>query len=88
VVIGIAMEGPNVDKETAHTRVTDFSSNNGMPYVNFIVDPEHQDIKEAYGGIPAVPTTFIIDKNGNIVEKLVGMRDKATFMASINKVLK
>ncbi|GAB1371232.1 hypothetical protein MASR1M45_12940 [Candidatus Kapaibacterium sp.] len=45
-------------------------------------------MKRAYGGIPAVPTTLIVDKTGKIVEKIVGMRDKNAFMASINRVLK
>ena len=30
-----------------------------------------------------VPTTLIIDKNGKIVDTMVGMRDKDTFMSSI-----
>ena len=34
-----------------------------------------------------VPTTLIIDKNGKIVDTMVGMRDKDTFMASIKKYL-
>ena len=34
-----------------------------------------------------VPTTLIIDKNGKIVETMVGMRDKDTFMSSIKKYL-
>lgn len=34
-----------------------------------------------------VPTTLIVDKNGKIVDTMVGMRDKDTFMASIKKHL-
>ncbi|MFA7361142.1 MAG: TlpA disulfide reductase family protein [Candidatus Kapaibacterium sp.] len=34
-----------------------------------------------------VPTTLIIDKNGKIVDTMVGMRDKETFMSSIKKYL-
>ncbi len=34
-----------------------------------------------------VPTTLIIDKNGKIVDTMVGMRDKETFMTSIKKYL-
>lgn len=34
-----------------------------------------------------VPTTLIVDKNGKIVETMVGMRDKETFMSSIKKYL-
>lgn len=34
-----------------------------------------------------VPTTVIVDKNGKIVETVVGMRDKATFNQMIKKYL-
>lgn len=34
-----------------------------------------------------VPTTLIIDKNGKIVDTMVGMRDKEAFMSSIKKYL-
>ena len=44
---------------------------------------------EKASGAPmdGVPTTFIVDKNGKIVETLVGSRDKAAFMTLINKYL-
>ncbi|MBX3044328.1 MAG: TlpA family protein disulfide reductase [Candidatus Kapabacteria bacterium] len=83
IVIGVALERGT--PEQAAKTVTEFGSGRGIDYVNFI---GNQDITNAYGKIPAVPTTFIIDKNGKIVEKIVGARDKATFMASINRVLK
>lgn len=44
---------------------------------------------EKASGAPmdGVPTTFIVDKSGKIVETLVGSRDKATFMSLIKKYL-
>jgi len=42
---------------------------------------------EGFGGIRAIPTTFIIDKKGNIQEKLVGYNDKETFEKIIQKLL-
>lgn len=81
IVVGIAMERAS----DPISQVQSFAEKNGINYINFINIPE---LSEAYGGIPAVPTTFIVDKNGNIAEKIVGMRDKAGFMQSINRVLK
>jgi len=37
--------------------------------------------------IEGVPTTLIVDKNGKIVDSMVGMRDKETFMSAIKKYL-
>lgn len=37
--------------------------------------------------IEGVPTTLIIDKEGKIVDSMVGMRDKDTFMSAIKKYL-
>lgn len=84
VMIGIALEG-RTTPEQAHQRVSKFVEEKQIPYLNFIGVAE---IQLAYGGINSIPTTFIIDKDGNIVETIIGARDKATFMKSINKVLK
>jgi len=82
MVIGIALER---NPENALTAVANYMKSQGIPYMNVIGNAE---IVGAYGGVQAVPTTIIIDKNGNIAERIVGMRDKAGFMTSINKVLK
>jgi thiol-disulfide isomerase/thioredoxin len=90
IVIGIAMEQPqSISAKDAAKKVTDYASSKGIAYINFVAEPSvTNDIKNAYGKVPAVPTTFIIDKNGKIIEKIVGGRDKATFMTSINRILK
>lgn len=81
MVVGMASE--RVADPVA--KVAEYASTNGLNYPNFIVTKE---LVEAFGGLDAVPTTFIVDGSGNIVEKIVGMRDKKTFMASIKRVLK
>lgn len=84
VVIGIAMER---DEKQASKIVNDFAIKNKLNYVNF----PSRAVAEAYGTkfstISAVPTTYIIDRNGNVVEMLVGMRDKAAFSNAIKKYL-
>lgn len=34
------------------------------------------DLQEAFGGLRGYPTTFIVDKNGKIVKKLLGIQSK------------
>jgi thiol-disulfide isomerase/thioredoxin len=81
MVIGMALEHNEDPVQT----VKDFVKTNRLNYSIFI---SNTDIDKAYGGISAVPTTYIIDKNGKISEKIVGMQTKAKFMEAINKVLK
>jgi thiol-disulfide isomerase/thioredoxin len=39
------------------------------------------------GGLQSIPTSFAIDKNGNIVDVIVGMADKTKFKSMIQKTL-
>lgn len=45
------------------------------------------DLAEAYGGIEGIPTTFVVDRKGNIVKKHVGYMDKESFENLIKGVL-
>ncbi|MDR0676842.1 MAG: TlpA family protein disulfide reductase [Elusimicrobiota bacterium] len=47
----------------------------------------NDQIAKNYGGITAIPTTFIIDKNGNIVNKHIGFVSKESFEKEIKKLL-
>jgi thiol-disulfide isomerase/thioredoxin len=82
VMIGIALER---NPSSALQKVTGFAKAQKMSYYLFI--PQSNDIISAYGGINAVPTTFIIDKNGKIAETIVGMRNFNTFLEAVKRVL-
>ncbi len=47
-----------------------------------------QDVAEAYGGIKAIPTTFIIDRNGRIATRLVGRKDTTAFRKAIRAAMR
>ncbi|TAL70932.1 MAG: TlpA family protein disulfide reductase [Bacteroidetes bacterium] len=85
ILIGVATGERGGSLEQNIQIVSNFMKDKGIPYNNFIAT---QDLVNAYGGIAAVPTTYIIDKNGKISESIVGMRTKSDFMESINRVLK
>ncbi len=76
VVIGVA-----IDNEI---KVKNFVKEYKVNYPILIAD-ETTIIK--YGGIRGIPTTFIIDKNGNIKNQYVGYRPKEVFEESF-KALK
>ena len=44
-------------------------------------------VSKAYGNIELVPITFIIDRQGNIVHKILGARSKADFEKMIKPLL-
>jgi peroxiredoxin len=54
-------------------RVLDFVGREKLPF-SVALDPLGQ-IEAAFGGVPGTPTTFIIDKRGDIVQRIVGAPD-------------
>ena len=59
------------------------------------VDREHPDFPflvanyetiEAFGGLTAVPTTFVIDKNKNIIQRYVGITEKKVLETNLTSV--
>jgi peroxiredoxin len=62
------------------------------PYVDrakitYPVVVDNGKLAEAYGGIDAIPTTFIVDRKGNIVKKHVGYMSKSDFEKLLSAVL-
>jgi thiol-disulfide isomerase/thioredoxin len=45
------------------------------------------DVANAYGGIRAIPTTIIVDRNGKIVDKVVGYMDRERFENEIREIM-
>ncbi len=78
VIIGVAL-----DQGGAAT-VRPFVQTNEIDYPVLMAD---QIVVASYGGIRSIPTTFIIDRKGRIVEKIVGYRGKDFFESIIKKLL-
>lgn len=77
-VIGIALDLPG-DKV-----VPAFVSKNN---VNYTVLLGNQEVSDLYGGIGAIPTTFIVDKEGKIRKKYIGYNEKEVFERDIKELL-
>jgi cytochrome c biogenesis protein CcmG/thiol:disulfide interchange protein DsbE len=80
---GFVMVGISVDHEGVDT-VKSFVQQHRVNYPILMADG---GVKEAYGGITAIPTTFVIDKAGKIQRKYIGYRDKPVFEADIKTLL-
>jgi cytochrome c biogenesis protein CcmG, thiol:disulfide interchange protein DsbE len=55
--------------------------------VNYSIVIGNEKIAERYGGIVALPTTFVIDRQGRIVSQHIGYDDKAVFEKEIQSLL-
>ncbi len=75
-IVGIALDEPD--------KVQMFAQANQMNYTVLLGDDE---VSARYGGISGIPTTFIIDRTGKIVERFEGFRPRETFEETIKKLL-
>jgi peroxiredoxin len=55
--------------------------------VNYPVLLYNRQVIMNYGGIRAIPTTFIINRNGEIVEKIIGQRPDSYFKQKVQELL-
>ncbi len=78
VIIGISLD--RSDKET----VRNFANGYGINYPVLFDDGL---VSETYGPIRSIPTTFIIDKKKNIVQRIVGSRKRDYFESVIKPLL-
>ena len=76
---GLEIVGIALDRE-GWSKVTPFVEKMKMTYPVVVGD---EDVTALYGGIDAIPATFVIDKKGNVVGHHVGAMSKADFEAMI-----
>ena len=55
--------------------------------INYTILFGEDNVYDLYGGINAIPTTFVVDKDGNIVRKYIGYRGKRVFEQDIKELL-
>lgn len=80
---GLEIVGVSVDAETKN-QVVPFIKDHG---INYPVVYGNQNVSELYGGIEAIPTTFIIDKQGKIVASYQGLMPALTYENHVRKLL-
>ena len=85
VMVGIALERKDNSKQS----VIDYAKSNSINYINFVGPKAVIDkLTGAYKGISGVPTTYIANKDGKIVDKIIGARSKADFQKAIDNAIK
>jgi cytochrome c biogenesis protein CcmG/thiol:disulfide interchange protein DsbE len=78
VIIGVSMD------EDGWDAVKPFVNRLG---INYRVVLGNDSVSQAYGGVEALPTTFLIDREGNIAATHVGLAAKSDFEDGIEQLL-
>jgi peroxiredoxin len=77
-IVGVAMD------DSSKEDIAKFAKDMG---VNYPVLLGKEAVGEAYGGVPALPESFFIGRNGKIVDKIIGLKGKAEIEDAIKKAL-
>jgi thiol-disulfide isomerase/thioredoxin len=77
-IVGVAMD--DASKED----IAKFAKDMGVNYPILI---GKEAVGDQYGGVPALPETFLIGRDGKIVDKIIGLRGKSEIEDSIKKAL-
>jgi peroxiredoxin len=80
---GLEIVGVSLDQD-GWTAVKPYLEKSKITYPVVIGDGK---LAEAYGGIDAIPTTFIVDRKGNIVKKHIGYMSKEDFEKLVSATL-
>jgi thiol-disulfide isomerase/thioredoxin len=73
-IIGISMDETDTPAEVQH--VHDVAAELGINYPVVLAD---QKLVDEYGGVPALPTTFVLNTNGRVVQKHMGLYSEDEF---------
>ncbi len=79
-----AVLGISVDDVSDINKVDIFIEDENINYITILDDGR---LTRQFGNIRAIPTTLILDKEGNLQETIVGIRTKEQFMKKIKKYL-
>ena len=77
-IVGVAMD--DASKED----IAKFAEDMGVNYPILI---GKESVGDQYGGVPALPESFLIARDGKIVDKIIGLRGKAEIEDAIRKTL-
>ncbi|HEY6271442.1 MAG TPA: TlpA disulfide reductase family protein [Terriglobales bacterium] len=77
-ILGIVMDDPG------EKTIVDFTNKMG---VNYPVLVGTDKVADLYGGIEGLPTTFFLDREGKVVDRVLGLEDESLIEASIKKSL-
>jgi thiol-disulfide isomerase/thioredoxin len=81
-IIGISMDDADTPEKINHVR--DVAGQLGINYPVAIADPK---LVDEYGGVPALPTTFVLNTSGRVVQRHTGLYSTEDFDTEIRLLL-
>ncbi len=81
---GFAIIGISIDDPGDHKKIPGFMK---QYKINYPILLDDNKTRFDYGGIGSIPTTFVIDREGKALGKIVGARSKEQFEGIIKQVL-
>jgi len=76
--------GVSLDDDVTPQQVRQFAVREG---INYSVVMGSEEITNEYGGVPALPTNFIIDRQGRVVQKHVGLYPLEVYDTEVRALL-
>ena len=55
--------------------------------INYPIVKGDENVVYSFGGIKSIPTTFVLDREGKVIEKFQGFVPKETLVGKINSIL-
>ncbi|MBI1884015.1 MAG: TlpA family protein disulfide reductase [Chlamydiae bacterium] len=80
---GLQIVGVSLDRRGARD-VKPFVKEFKVNYKMLVGD--YSKVIEDYGGVVGIPTTFVIDRKGNIISKYIGYVEKEEFESQVKKL--
>jgi thiol-disulfide isomerase/thioredoxin len=77
-VLGVAMD------DASEKDIADFAKKMG---VNYPVLIGKESVGDAYGGVPYLPLSFYIDRNGKVLSKVPGLKSRSDIEDNVKKAL-
>src|SRR5271170_7869810 len=77
-IVGVAMD------DASKEEIAKFAKDMGVNYPILI---GKESVGDLYGGVPALPETFVIGRDGKLVDKIIGLKGKAEIDEDIRKAL-
>lgn len=78
-VVGVAMDDSGKDE------IAKFAKDMG---VNYPVLLGKEAVGDAYGGVPALPESFFVGRDGKIIDRIIGLKGRSEIEDSVKKALK
>ena len=80
VILGVSVDDPN-----AYEKIPAFSSNYNINYPILLDDK--REVSYMYGGISSIPTTFVLNRQGKALGRIVGARSYEQFEGLLKEIM-